>query len=448
MESISLSSPSTKKYNGIKSHFYLENSIDIDQLLTQEVELEKQKRRKLWLSLILLLSIGISWMIYKTYHTSTSLSFKTSSIQTGNLTIVVTATGTLQPVNQVDVGSELSGIVDSVLVDYNDQVTKGQVLAQVNIDRLKTQEMQAKASLNAAKASLKEAQATVLETQLRFQRCGQLAKRQLCSQEELDTDRAAYVRAQALEMSAKAQIAMAEATLSTEQTDIEKSTIRAPIDGIILTRSVEPGQTVAASFETPVLFTLAENLSQMTLYVNVDEADIGQIQVGQKAHFTVDAYPDRQFLAQIIQVRYGALEVDGVITYETLLKVDNQDLALRPGMTATADIIVNEIDHALLIPNKALRFIPPEKNKTTQPTPKRGLVGMLFPGPRPSPPKKSPDQTKNNKKSQHIWILKEGQPTPVSIVLGASDGVHTQMLTGDLTAGMEVILDTVEKNPS
>ncbi|CAB1277019.1 efflux RND transporter periplasmic adaptor subunit [Candidatus Nitrosacidococcus tergens] len=444
----SISSLSTVKINDTKSHSYLENSTDIDQLLAQEVQLEKQKCKKLWLSSILLFSIGIGWMVYKTYHPNTPLSFQTLPIQAGNLTIVVTATGTLQPVNQVDVGSELSGIVDSVSVDYNDQVTKGQVLAQVNIDRLKTQEMQAIASLNAAKASLKEAQATVLETKLRFQRCGQLAKRQLCSQEELDTDQAAYARAQAAEMSAKAQVAMAEATLSTEQTDIEKSTIRAPIDGIVLTRSVEPGQTVAASFETPVLFTLAENLSQMMLYVNVDEADIGQVQVGQKAHFTVDAYPDRQFLAQITQVRYGALEVDGVITYETLLKVENQDLALRPGMTATADIIVNEINHALLIPNKALRFVPIEKDKTTQPTPKRGLVGMLFPGPRPGPPKKYSDQTKRNKKSQQIWILKEGQPTPVSVVLGESDGIHTQILKGDFTAGMEVILDTVRKSQS
>ena len=284
-------------------------------------------------------------------------------MQRGNLTVVVTATGTLEPVNQVDVGSELSGIIDIVEVDYNDRVELGQVLARLDTDKLQAEVLQSQAALEAAQAKILEAQATVLETHLKSQRCDRLAVKKMCSQEDVDSSVAAYKRARAEEGSARAQVAEARAKLGADQTNFAKAVIHSPIDGIVLVRNVEPGQTVAATLQAPVLFTLAEDLAKMELHVDVDEADVGLVEAGQTAHFTVDAYPERTFPARITQVRFGSQTVDGVVTYETVLNVDNSDLSLRPGMTATADITVKRIENAILVPNAALRFTPPVQKK-------------------------------------------------------------------------------------
>jgi HlyD family secretion protein len=389
---------------------------------------------------IVLVLAGII-VAYRASSNSAGTQFNTAQAQRGSLTVTVTATGALKPVNQVDVGSELSGTIETVKVDYNNQVERGQVLARLNTDRMETQVIQARASLDSAKAKLQEAKVTVLETQLRFERCQKLAQRQLCSQEELDTTRATYARSQAAEASAQAQVAVARATLNTQETDLAKAVIRSPINGIVLVRAVEPGQTVAASFQTPVLFTLAENLAQMELHVDVDEADVGQVKEGQEATFTVDAYPDRIFPAQITQVRYGAQEVDGVITYETLLSVDNSDLSLRPGMTATADIIVKKVKDALLIPNKALRFAPPAQDKP--PTSSRGLIGYLFPRPSHPSSNKQPQETNSSQKQQQVWILRDGGPAAVPITIGATDGIMTQVLKGEIEPGTALIVEAV-----
>jgi HlyD family secretion protein len=418
---------------------------DISQVLDLEFQSASRRRWKLFIIVTILLVLAGIIVAYQASSNDTGTQFSTIPAQQGDLIVTVTATGTLKPVNQVDVGSELSGTIEKVEVDYNNQVKRGQVLAQINTDRLKTQVIQARASLDAAKANLQEAKATVLEARLRFERCQKLAKRQLCSQEALDTDQAAYARGQAAEASAQAQVAMARATLGTQETDLKKTVIRSPIDGIVLTRAVEPGQTVAASFQTPVLFTLAENLAQMALYVNVDEADVGQVKEGQEATFTVDAYPERIFPAQIIQVRYGALEVEGVITYETLLSVDNSDLSLRPGMTATADIIVEKVANALLIPNKALRFAPLIQSK--RPASRRGLIGYLFPFSSHSSSNKQGQESSSNLKKQgqqqRVWILQDGQPTAIPVTLGATDGTMTQVLEGKIKPGMALIVEAI-----
>ncbi len=288
--------------------------------------------------------------------------------------------------------------------------------------------MQTKATLNETQAKL---------TQL--QQVRQLSNGKVPSQTEYDAAVAAFERAKADDASAAAAVAQAEATLEATQTDIKKATIRSPINGVVLTRSIEAGQTVAASFEAPVLFTLAEDLTQMELHVDVDEADIGQVKEGQEAEFTVSAYLDRTFQAKIVQTRYGSETVDGVVTYETVLKVDNTDLSLRPGMTATADITVQKVENALLIPSAALRFSPPaQERKSTS----RGLVGMMLPGPgRFNKPQEPVVDT--NKRQQTVWVLKDGQPTAVPVTIGATDGVKTEILSGDIQPDMLVVTDTM-----
>jgi HlyD family secretion protein len=216
---------------------------------------------------------------------------------------------------------------------------------------------------------------------------------------------------------------------------LDKAVIRAPIDGIVLKRQVEPGQTVAASLQTPVLFVLAETLSQMVLHVAVDEADVGQIREGQSATFTVDAYPERRFQATILQVRYAPQVVEGVVTYETVLAVENGDLALRPGMTATAEIVVKEIQDALLVPNAALRFAPPAEEDL--PATGGSVLARLFPRP------KTPPRPALNPAKQQVFVLQDGTLKPVAVKVGASDGAFTQIVAGDLKPGTPVVVDVV-----
>jgi HlyD family secretion protein len=240
-----------------------------------------------------------------------------------------------------------------------------------------------------------------------------------------------------LEASAKAQVAVAQATLETHETDLAKAEIRSPVDGLVLQRQIEPGQTVAASLQAPVLFTLAEDLTHMELHVAVDEADVGKIGEGQSAVFTVDAYPDRSFPASITQVRFAPQTIEGVVTYETVLQVNNSDLALRPGMTATAVITVQQLHDVLLVPNAALRFNPP----VTKTTRRSGgsLFSTLFRRPRPAKRRAEDAATS----SQKVWILRNNQPVMVPVKTGASDGKLTELRNTDLKAGDEVIVDAV-----
>jgi len=378
---------------------------------------------------------------------SNSAQYKTQEVVRGNLTVVVTATGTLQPTNKVDVGSELSGILKSVQVDYNDRVKVGQVLATLDTSKLEAQVTQSKAVLESAKAKVLQAQATVMETRSKltqFQKVRELSNNKVPSQAELDAAEAAFERAKADEASAKAAVSQAQATLEVNETDLSKSVIRSPINGVVLARSIEPGQTVAASFTAPVLFTLAEDLTKMELHVNVDEADIGKVQEGQKATFSVAGYPDRIFEARITQARFGSSTTSGVVTYETVLKVNNSDLSLRPGMTATADITVKKVENAILIPTVALRFTPPvqEEEKKEEKKSSGSLVGSLLPRPPRSAPKQGEDVSAN-KKQQRVWTLKDGQLSAIPVTIGSTDGSMTEVVAGDIKPGMALVVDTL-----
>jgi len=402
--------------------------------------LSRLKPYLLWGGLALAAVLAVS--LWFGLRSNGQAQYETQEVKRGNLVVTVSATGTLQPTNQVEVGSEISGTIKSVKVDYNDLVKRGQVLAEIDTAKLDAQARQSAASLEAARARVLQAQATVSEAKAKFARLEEVQKAsggKVPSKTELDTARANLDRAVADEANARAAVTQAKATLEAQRTDIAKAAIRSPIDGVVLTRAAEPGQTVAAAFQTPVLFTLAEDLTQMELHVDVDEADVGKVRQAQAATFTVDAYPDHSFPANITQVRYGSKTVSGVVTYETLLKVDNSSMLLRPGMTGTANIVVQKADDVLLVPNAALRFTPPQAEP--EPTEDRGLVGGLLPHP-PRPATRPADNAAD--KQPRVWVLRDGQIEKVPLNTGMTDGVLTEVKEGPLEPGMAVVVDVIE----
>jgi len=387
---------------------------------------------------ILIVMIALFWGQWS--DSSDAVQYKTEEIKRGNLTVIVTATGTLQPTNEVDVGSELSGIIKTVEVDFNNKVKVGQILAKLDTSKLEAQVTQSRATLESAKAKVLQAQATVSETRSKLsqlRRVQKLSNNRVPSQIEMDAAEAALERAMADEASTKAAVSQSQATLDANLTDLSKAVIRSPVNGIVLKRNVEPGQTVAASFETPVLFKLAEDLTKMELHVDIDEADVGHIQETQKATFSVAAHPNRLFEARIVQARYGSSTISGVVTYETVLKVDNADFSLRPGMTATADITVKKIDNAVLIPSAALRFTPATQGEKQAST---GLLGAIL----PHPPSGGIQQRNNDigKNTKRIWLLRDGKLSAVSVMIGSTNGGKTEILSGDVQPGMMVVVDT------
>lgn len=394
--------------------------------------------RKYVITALLLLAVLIWWLWPG--DDASRIQYQMVEAQTGDLTVTVTATGVLQPLNQVDVGTEISGTVQQVLVDFNDRVVAGQLLARLDTEQLSARLRQSQAALLLSKAMVKENEATLLETSAKLRRALDLQKKKLGTTEQVDTAQAAYARAVASLERVKAQVTQAEAQLDVEKTNLAKTEIHSPINGIVLKRQIEPGQTVAASLQTPILFTLAENLSQMELHVSVDEADVGMVKEGQSAIFKVDAFQRRSFPAAISQVRFAPQTVEGVVTYETILTVNNDDLALRPGMTATAEIIVQQLENALLVPNTALRFSPPKKKAKNKNT----LLSQLF-SRRSSGNKKQAKKDDDKVKKYNVWTVVDGQPKKIKLEIGATDGRMTQVTGGKLEPGTAVIIDAVMK---
>ncbi len=345
-------------------------------------------------------------------------SYDTAVVRRGPLTAKVTATGTLAPVKEVQVGAEISGRIVSVNADYNDRVHKGEVLARLDTEQLAARVRQANASLASARAAVAEARANAREAALRYRRTQRLARTRAASQQDLEAARAQRDRTAAAVSLAQAQVTVAAAALQADRTTLSRAVIRAPIDGVVISRDVEPGQTVAASFQTPVLFVLAEDLTHMELHVDIDEADVGSVKPGQHAAFTVDAYPDRRFPATLVSIHNAARTVQGVVSYEGVLTVDNSAMLLRPGMTATAEITTDRRKDALLVPNSALRFRPPGRTE------------------------QGPDQ------GPRVWLLRDGRPDSVRVRTGLSDGRETELLGTSLHPGERVIVDVTRKGSS
>ena len=371
--------------------------------------------------------------------------FETAELSRGDLRLTVTATGTLSARDSVPVGAEISGRVLRVLVDYNDKVVPGQVLAEIDPEQYRARREDAQAQLALTRAGLLTAQATEHEASLKAARLRSMRTAGLSSQQELEGAEAALERALAALANAKAQITSAEATLKVALSNLAKTVIRSPIAGVVLERSVEPGQTVTAGLQTPVVFTLAGDLAEMLLAVKVDEADVGQVRPGLSATFTVDAYPTRVFDSSVLKVKNMPTTSQNVVTYETRLSVKNKDGVLRPGMTATATIAVESKTGVLLVPNAALRFSP-----KMPPAPGRSMaggfsIGRLMPPP-PGGPQHPPaaGDKPPGPGSARIFVLRGERPDPVPVEIGASDGIHTVIRGPGLEPGVRVVVGETE----
>jgi HlyD family secretion protein len=410
---------------------------DVARTLELEAPVAARRRIGVWVAAAAVLLAAAVVVALLLPNRGGEARYETAKVSRGDLTVIVTATGTLQPTNQVDVGSELSGIVKTVEVDFNDRVKVGQVLARLDTTRLDAQVLQSEAALQAALARVREAEANENEMQRKLARAKDLSNQKFVSEEALVTAQAGAERAVAVLQSARSQVEQARATLAVDRTNLAKAVIRSPINGTVLARKVEPGQTVAATLQAPVLFTLAEDLTKMELHVDVDEADVGQVKAGQPATFTVDAYPGRAFPSKVIEVRNAAKTVSGVVTYETVLAADNAELLLRPGMTGTANITVSQLQDVVLVPNAALRFTPPAAPAA------RSFVSRLLPIP-PRQAARNVGQVGVDRRQQQLWVLRDGAPVAVPITVGATDGRTTQVVGGEVQPGLEVLTDVVQ----
>lgn len=418
------------------------------------------KGKRVWkntLAMVVALAItgGAGWYFFSKPATTRQPSYQTQPVKRGNLSVTVTATGNLKPLNQVDIGTELSGTVDKVLVDTNDTVKQGQELARLNTTQLNDTITKSKAALASAEARVKQAAATVKEARANLNRLQQLhaaSGGKLPARAELDTAAATLERAQADEAVSKSTVTSAKAELRSAETNLGKAIITSPIDGVVLSRSIEPGQTVAASFSAPTLFTLAEDLAKMELEVGVDEADVGQVKDGQTAEFTVDAWSGRKYPAIITRVSLGSTLSDNVVTYLTTMSVENADLSLRPGMTATATIATNARDDVVLIPNAALRFTPAPAAGNGGTGGAQGQNSSFLSKLMPRPPggmarqQPSKPETDTSNSEQTVWVLDNGSPAPVKVKTGISDGKMTEMVAGELQADRQVIVGSSSAN--
>lgn len=415
-----------------------------------------QFSRKMWLGIIVLvlLIVGVGWYWLGTSK-EVETRYKTAPVKRMDLALTVSATGNVTPKDQVEVSSELSGILEDVYVDFNDKVTVGQKLAQLDTSKLNATLLQRKSSLRSAKAQVKSAEANLEEAKLNYQYYQDVWKASAGkhpSQQVMDNTRVSLAKAEANLEQALANVDNAQAQLEFTESDLVKSTLVSPIDGVVLSRSAEPGQTVASSFSAPVLFLLARDLKVMELIVAVDEADIGVVEVGQKATFTVDAYRGRQFEAEITQIRLAdsseknASASSSVVSYNTVLSVDNDDLALLPGMTAVSEIAVAEAKDTLVIENAALRYQPAE-GSSAQAQQSRGITGALIPRFRRTSAKQAGEENVVSEQLQArdatLWVLRDDKPVEVAVKIGISNGAHTQIVSGDLAEGDLVISDAV-----
>ena len=329
--------------------------------------------------------------------------FRFDKVTRGDVEMAVTATGTVNPVTTVLVGTQVSGTIKNIYVDFNSPVKKGQLIAQIDPALFEAQVNQARATLLSAKANVEKADASEVDAKRSMERNKELVSKNLIAQSDFDTAETNYETAKASVSAAQAQVKQSEAALSSAETNFFYTKIISPVDGIVVSRNVDVGQTVAASFQTPTLFSIAQDLTKMQIDTNVAEADIGNVKVGEDVEFTVDAYPDITFKGKVWQVRNAPITVQNVVTYDVVIQVNNPELKLKPGMTANVSIIIAIKKDVLRIPNAALRFKPSEKSKT------------------PAQPKGSA-----------VWILEQGKPKRIPISIGISDGSYTELVSGKI----------------
>jgi len=412
-------------------------------------------QRRTWtlLAVLLLILAGSLYLWQPWTRTEAGPQYRLTKLERGPLSAAVTASGTLSALITVQVGSQVSGQIKDIRVDFNSEVKKDQIIARLDPETFESRVTQSEADLKAAEsaaevargnlsvrqAEVGKAKIALDDAQRNLERKRALVKQNFISAAELDTAQAAVdtareqlnlaqadlAVAQAQVGSARAQEAQRQAGLKQARLELERTVIRSPVDGVVISRNVDVGQTVAASFQAPVLFTIARDLRRMEVNVAVDEADVGRVVTGQKMRFSVDAFPGERFTGQVTQIRKAPITSNNVVTYSVMAQVDNPELKLLPGMTASARILTEERQDVLKLPNEALRFRPVQADGTPVKLEVRGREeGPGIPG--------------------RIWVLKEGKPGAVSVRLGVSDGKATEMLRGELQAGQEIILGVEE----
>lgn len=401
----------------------------------------KSSNKKYYIfALILLLASGVAYYYYDKNSTNKKqqISYNTQKIKKGDLEVVVNATGNLKPTNSVEIGIEVSGTIKEIYVDFNDEVTVGQVLAVLDTRKLQSQVDSSSASLIIAKANQQESLVNVNNKKLNLDRTLKMynqSNKKYPSKNEVDEVRFAYESSLASYDSAKAKVLQAQSNLKTDQQNLEKAVVKSSINGIVLNREVEVGQTLAATMSAPKLFTLAKDLTNMDLIVSIDEADVADIKKDLDVTFNVDAHPNEIFKGKIKQVRYNPVEVNGVITYETVVGVNNERLLLRPGMTASAKIITKESKDNILIPNTALRFKPLiQEPQAKQNSGMNNLVGAR------APRKSGEPKNINKSEFKEVWILENKEPKKVRVKILESDGKFTSVESRDLKIDDEIIV--------
>lgn len=373
--------------------------------------------KKILLALVVIIALSAgAYFIFRSNENDQK--FRTEKISKGDIVQATTASGTVNAVTTVLVGTQVSGTIKNIFVDFNSVVKKGQLIAEIDPAIFEAQVEQAGANVMSAKANVEKAVVALADSKRTLGRQKELFAKDLISRSDVDAAETAHDTAGTQVSAAKAQLSQSEAALRIARTNLRYTKIVSPVNGIVVSRNVDTGQTVAASFQTPTLFNIAQDLTKMQIDSSVAEADIGKIQVGQPVEFTVDAYPDSPFQGKVSEIRNAPITVQNVVTYDVVVKVENPELKLKPGMTANVSIVVSSKKDVLRISNTALRFRPPSE--------KRGV-------------------TEKKEKGSGVWVLEEKKPKRIAITTGISDGTYSELLSGELSEGREVIVESLAK---
>jgi len=370
--------------------------------------------KKITISIILIVCAGLLFFFLS--GNKKVEKFRTEKVFRGNLVETITASGTINPVTSISVGTQVSGAIRKIYVDFNSSVKKGQLLAEIDPSLFEAQVEQARANLYNAQANKQKIRSILLNDYRTYMRYKTLYERNFIAKSDVDLAETNYSSDKAQVEAAQAQVAQATASLRNNEANLRYTKIISPVDGIVVSRNVDVGQTVAASFQTPTLFLVAQDLTKMQIYTSVAEADIGKVKVGQDVEYTLDGYPDMTFKGKVTQIRNSPTTVQNVVTYDVIINVDNKDYKLKPGMTANVSIITAKKTNVLLVPNACLRF-----------TPEKGENAPKF-------------------KHQGIWMLNNERPDRVNINTGVSDGSFTEVIFGSISEGQSVIVDMIGKS--
>jgi HlyD family secretion protein len=378
--------------------------------------LQGEGMKKILIAFAVLLALGTGgYFMFRSDQSDQK--YRTEKVTRGDIVSSITATGAVNAVTTVLVGTQVSGTIKNIYVDFNSPVKKGQLIAQIDPAIFEAQVAQARANVLSAKANVEKAVVALADARRTLNRQRALFAKNLIARSDVDAAETAYDTAGTQVSAAKAQLSQTEAALHIAETNLRYTRIESPVNGIVVSRNVDTGQTVAASFQTPTLFNIAQDLTKMQIDSSVAEADIGKIRVGQPVEFTVDAYPDSPFKGNVSEIRNAPITVQNVVTYDVVVKVDNSELKLKPGMTANVSIIVSSKNGVLRVPNAALRFRPAEKR----------------------------DPNEKKEKGRGVWVLENNVPKRISVTTGMSDGTYTEVLSGEIREGQEVIVDSLVK---